>query len=106
MWLVGKAVHVLYTKKHTQRNASYPAMDISCMLQGARCKSRSRGRALYRDASRVVSCPDPASFKEELGSIEGGGVWAQDYIVGRIHARPASFKGRRSRTRGRSHVSL
>ena len=27
-----KAAHnVLYTKKHTQMNASYPAMDISCM---------------------------------------------------------------------------
>ena len=36
------ASHVLYTKKHTQTNASYPAMDM-------RCRSRSRGRALYRE---------------------------------------------------------
>ena len=26
-----KAAHVLYKKKHTQTNASYPAMDISCI---------------------------------------------------------------------------
>ena len=26
-----KAAHILYMKKHTQANASYPVMDISCM---------------------------------------------------------------------------
>ena len=46
-----KAAHtVLYMKKHTQTYASYPAMDISCMNV---VRSRSRGRALYRDASRA-----------------------------------------------------
>ena len=49
-----KAAHVLYTKKHTQTNASYPAMDSAVCLQGAGCISRSRGRALYRDASRAA----------------------------------------------------
>ena len=39
-----------YTKKHTQMKASYPAMDISCMPS----RSRSRGRLLYRDASRAA----------------------------------------------------
>ena len=59
-----KAAHtVLYMKKHTQTYASYPAI-----------RSRSRGRALYRDASRA----------------------------GRLRTGPASFKGQRSRTRRRS----
>ena len=38
------------TKKHTQTNASYPMMDISCMPSMVGCRYRSRGRALYRDA--------------------------------------------------------
>ena len=41
--------------KHTQTNASYLAMDISCMPSRAGCRSRSRGRALYRDASRAAA---------------------------------------------------
>ena len=46
------AHNVLYMKKHTQTNAPYPAMDISCMpSRGGGCISRSRGHALYRDAS-------------------------------------------------------
>ena len=50
-----KAAHnVLYMKKHTQTNASYPAMDISCMPSRGGCRSRSRGRVLYRDASRAA----------------------------------------------------
>ena len=61
-----EAAHtVLYMNKHTQTYASYPAMYI---------RSRSRGRALYRDASRA----------------------------GRLRTGPASFKGQRSRTRRRS----
>ena len=40
------------TKKHTQTNTSYPVMDISCKPSRAGCRSRSRGCALYRDASR------------------------------------------------------
>ena len=65
-----KAAHtVLYMKKHTQTYASYPAMDITW------CRSRSRGRALYRDASRA----------------------------GRVRTGPASFKEQRSRTRRQSH---
>ena len=46
-----KAAHtVLYMKKHTETYAPYTAMDISCMSVQW-CRSRSRGRALYRDAS-------------------------------------------------------
>ena len=61
-----RAAHnILYKKKHTPTNTSYPAMDISCMSslnQGAGCRSRSRGRALYRNASRAsyVLGPPPS----------------------------------------------
>ena len=66
-----KAAHTVLYMKHTQTHASYPAMDISCMSV---VKSRSRRRALYRDASRA----------------------------GRLCTGPASFRGHRSRTRRRS----
>ena len=66
-----KAAHnVLYMKKHTQTYASYPAMDISCI---SGCRSRSKGCALYRDASQAS----------------------------RLRTGPASLDGQRSRTRRR-----
>ena len=67
-----KAAHtVLYMKKHTQTYASYPAMDISCMSVVRR--PRSRGRALYRDASRAGRLrTGPASFKGRDLELEGG----------------------------------
>ena len=50
---ISRAAHnVFYTKKHTQTNVSYAVMDISCMPSS---RSRCRGRALYRDASRAVN---------------------------------------------------
>ena len=47
-----KAAHVLYKKKHKQTNASYPAMNISYIPPDVR-RSRSRERALNRDASQA-----------------------------------------------------
>ena len=52
------------TKKHTQTNVSNPVMDVRCMPSRAGCRSRSRGRALYRNASRAAywsRVPDPTS---------------------------------------------
>ena len=63
------------TKKHIQTNASYTS---TVCLQRAGRRSRSRGRALYGDASRAAY----------------------------VRARPASLKGRRSRTRGRGQCVL
>ena len=45
VWLAGGGcrmkvcTNVLYTNKHIQTNASYPAMDISCMPSRGGCKS-------------------------------------------------------------------
>ena len=63
-----KAAHVLYTKKHTQTNDSYPAMDSAVCLQGAGCRSRSRGCALYRDAMRAAYMLD--SLPSRDGDLE------------------------------------
>ena len=55
-------------------NTSYPAMDISCMPSrgGVGCRSRSRGHALYRDASRAanVLCLPPTRGGDL--ELEGG----------------------------------
>ena len=69
-----KAAHNVLYMKHTKRTLHILRWTSAVCLQGAGCRFRSRGSALYRDASRA----------------------------GRTRARPASFKGRRSRTRGRS----
>ena len=54
-------------------NASYPAMDIRAVcLQGAECRSRSRGRALYRDASRAVHVLGPPPSRGGDLELEGG----------------------------------
>ena len=68
------AHNVLYMKKHTQTNASYPVMDISCMPLRAGCRSRSRRRALYRDASRAayVLGPHPPPSRGGDLELEGG----------------------------------
>ena len=67
-----KAAHnVLYTKKHIQTYASYLAMDISC-IQGAWCRSRSRARALYRDASRAAYVLGPPPSRGGDLELEGG----------------------------------
>ena len=61
-------------KKQTQTNVSYPVMDISCMPSRAGCRSRSRGRALYRDASQaayVLGQRRPPSSGGDL-ELEGG----------------------------------
>ena len=70
------AHNVLYMKKHTQTNSSYPAMDIGCMpsrvgwgvdLEVERC-------ALYRDASRAayVLGPHPPPSRGGDLELEGG----------------------------------
>ena len=62
------------TKKHKQTNASYPVIDISCMPSSAGCRSRSRGRVLYRDALRAAyvlgPCPPPSRGGDL--ELEGG----------------------------------
>ena len=74
-----KAAHnVLYTKKHIKRMFNILQWTSAVLLQGAWCRSRSRGLALYRDASWDVY----------------------------VRTGPASFKGRRSRTRGQSQCVL
>ena len=68
-----KAAHnVLYAKKHTQTNASYPAMDISCMPSRVWCRFRSRGRALYRDASWAAYVLGPPPSRGGDLELEGG----------------------------------
>ena len=63
------------TKKNTQTNVSYPVMDISCMPSRAGCRSRSRGRALYRDASRAVYVLSPLPPPSRGGDLElEGGI--------------------------------
>ena len=42
------AAHVLYTKKHIQKYASYPAMDISCIT------SKERGVDLEVEGVRYI----------------------------------------------------
>ena len=64
------AHNVLYKKKHTQTNASYPAMTLAVCLQGAECRSRSRGRALYRDASRAENVQGPPPSRARGGDLE------------------------------------
>ena len=66
------ATHVLYMKKHTQTNASYPAMDISVCLQGTGCRSRSRRRAVYRDVSRAAYVLRPPPSRGGDLELEGG----------------------------------
>ena len=41
-------------KKQIQAYASYPRWTSVVLLQGVSCRSRSRGHALYRDASRAA----------------------------------------------------
>ena len=66
-----KAAHnVLYIKKHTQTYASYPAMDISCIT--SRSVVRSRGHALYRDASRAAYVLGPPPSRGGDLELEGG----------------------------------
>ena len=68
-----KAAHnVLYMKKHTKTHASYPAMDIICMTSRSVCRSRSRGRALYRDASRAAYVLGPPRSRGGDLELEGG----------------------------------
>ena len=59
---------VLYMKKHTQTYAGHQLYD-----QGAWCRSRSRGRALYRVASRAgrIRTGPPPSRDGDL-ELEGG----------------------------------
>ena len=65
-----KAAHtVLYMKKHTHKRTLHILHWTSAVW--AWCRSRSRGRTLFRDAS----------------------------LAGRLRTVPASFKGQRSRTR-------
>ena len=63
------ANNVLYMKKHTQTNASYPAMDISCMVE---CRSRSREHALCTDASRAAYLLGSPPVGDEDLELEGG----------------------------------
>ena len=75
---------IFYTRRSTYKRTLHILRWTSAVcLQWARGISRSRGRVLYRDASRVVSCPDPATFNGGLFYVKGGRVWARDYIAGR-----------------------
>ena len=68
---------IIYTRRSThKRTLHIPRWTSAVRLQVEGCRSRSRGRALYRDASRAAY------------------VW------------PTSFKGRRSRTRGWCHIRV
>ena len=60
-------------REHTQTNASYPAMEISCMPSrgGVGSRSRSRGRALYRDASQAAKVLCPPSTRGGDLELEG-----------------------------------
>ena len=78
-----EGLHIMfYTQRSTHKRMLHILRWTSAVcLQGAGCslsRSRSRGRTLYRDASRAA------------------------YMLGRH----ASFKGRRSRTKGRSQCVL
>ena len=65
-----KAAHnVLYTKKHIQMYASWKS---AVLHQGAWCRSRSRGRALYRDASRAAYVLGPPPSRGGDLDLEGG----------------------------------
>ena len=65
--------YFLYTKKHTQTYASYPAMDISCIYN---FKERDvdlevEGMRYYTDASRAANILDPPHSRGGDLEIEG-----------------------------------
>ena len=67
------AHNVLYMKKHTQTNASYPAIDINCMpSRGGGVDLELEGRTLYKDASRARIRADPPPSRGGDLELEGG----------------------------------
>ena len=65
-----KAAHnVLYTKKRTFHILRWIS---AVLLQGVWCKSRSRGRVLYRDASRAAYVLGPPPTRGGDLKLEGG----------------------------------
>ena len=68
-----KAAHnVLYMKKHIQSTFYILRWTSAVLLQGAWCRSRSRWRALYRDASRAAYVLDPPPARGGDLEQEGG----------------------------------
>ena len=66
-----KAAHVLYAKKHTQTLHILRWTSVVC-LQGVGCRSRSRGCALYRDASRSAYVLGPPHSRDRDLELESG----------------------------------
>ena len=72
-WKPYEGLHI--RKKYTQMNVLYPVMDSCCMPSRAGCRSRSRGCALNRDASRAAYVLGPLPPPSRGGDLElEGGV--------------------------------
>ena len=64
-----------YTRRSTYKSTLHILRWTSAvLLQGARCRSRSRGRALYRDASRAAYVLDPPPSSVVHGTLTWSGV--------------------------------
>ena len=74
VWMetMGVAHNVLYAMKHTKRTLHILRWTSAVCLQGAGCRSRSRGRALYRDASRGAYMLGPPPARGGDLELEGG----------------------------------
>ena len=66
-----EGLHMFYTRRSTHKRMLHILQwTLPLSLQGAECISRSRGRALYRDASRAEYVLGPPPSRARSGDLE------------------------------------